>query len=68
MQDFKRVSKLQPGETPFQPSTYYKWHSLGKYQEIFKKFGGSLLIDVKALETLIRGGQETRTRGEEDAD
>ncbi len=63
MQNLVRISKIKnlPFNTPFKPSTYYKWWHLGKHKEIFVKVGGGLFLDIDRLEKLIeasRGRQE----------
>jgi hypothetical protein len=53
MQNLVRVSKTKSEELPIAPATLYKWHHLKRYPEIFRKFGGFLFVDLKALEALI---------------
>jgi hypothetical protein len=53
MQNLIRVSKAKREELPIAPATLYKWHYLKRYPEIFRKFGGFLFVDLKALEALI---------------
>ena len=56
MQNLVRVSKAKKEELPIAPATLYKWHHLKRYPEIFRKFGGFLFVDLKALEALIESG------------
>jgi hypothetical protein len=49
-----RVNKIDETNSPFARSTYYKWFHLKKYPEIFRKFGGSLFVDLEKLEKLIQ--------------
>jgi hypothetical protein len=51
MQNLVRVSKAEG--LPFKPQTFYKWFHLGKYPEIFVKFGGALFVDVERLAQVI---------------
>lgn len=51
MQNLVRVSKAD--NLPFKKQTFYKWFHLGKYPEIFVKFGGSLFVDVDRLSEAI---------------
>ena len=46
-----RVSKMD--DSLFKKQTYYKWFHLKKYPEIFVKFGGSLFVDLTALERVM---------------
>lgn len=64
---YVRVSKIKklPFKLPLEPSTFYKWHHLGRYPHLFKKIGGILLIDLEALRSLIeKSGHKQRERGE----
>jgi hypothetical protein len=56
MENLVRVCKAKEKELPFAPATFYKWHSIGRFPTIFRKFGGFLFVDLKALETLIKSG------------
>jgi hypothetical protein len=56
MQNLIRVSQAKKGDLPIAPATLYKWHHLRRYPEIFRKFGGFLFVDLKALEALIAAG------------
>jgi hypothetical protein len=49
-----RVNKIDKSNSPFARATYYKWFHLGKYPEIFRKFGGSLFVNLTELEKLIQ--------------
>ena len=51
MQNLVRVSKAD--NLPFKKQTFYKWFHLGKYPEIFVKFGGSLFVDLDRLSEAI---------------
>lgn len=65
MQNLIRVSKMKglPFKLPYEPQTFYKWFHLGKYPEIFVKFGGGLFVDLDALEQVMEKG---RVRGNGD--
>ncbi len=41
-----KKSELEKHNIPFAPSTFYYWHSTGKYSGIFVKVAGKLFIDV----------------------
>jgi len=57
MQKYVRVSKTKVrDDVPMEPSTLYKWHHMKRHPEIFRKVGGFLFVDLKALETLIEQG------------
>jgi hypothetical protein len=62
MQNLVRVSKA--AGLLFKPQTFYKWFHLGKYPEIFVKFGGGLFVDLEALERVM---EKARLRGNGDA-
>jgi len=47
MQNLVRVCKADG--LLFKPQTFYKWFHLGKYPEIFVKFGGALFVDLDRL-------------------
>jgi len=51
MSNLIRVSKAK--DLLFKPQTFYKWFHLGKYPEIFVKFGGSLFVDLDRLSEAI---------------
>lgn len=55
LERYVRVSQIKklPFKLPFERSTLYKWHHLGRYPHLFKKLGGILLIDLEALRSLI---------------
>ena len=57
MQNLVRVSKARREDLPIAPATLYKWHHLKRYPEIFRKFGGFLFVDLKALEAAIERGK-----------
>lgn len=61
MQNLVRVSKAEG--LPFKPQTFYKWFHLGKYPEIFVKFGGSLFIDVDRLTQAIDKSRPHKCQG-----
>ncbi len=61
MQNLVRVSKA--ADLPFKPSTFYKWHHVKKYPEIFIKFSGALFVDLAALERVM---EKARLRGNGD--
>jgi hypothetical protein len=49
-----RVSKLGDVlDCPIKPSTAYKWAHLGKYPQLFIKFGGILLLDLDKMGELL---------------
>lgn len=56
MENLVRVCKAREKDLPFAPATLYKYHSVGKFPSIFRKFGGFLFVDLKALEALIESG------------
>jgi hypothetical protein len=58
MEHLIRVSKANEANLPIRASTCYKWHSIGKYPEIFRKFGGFLFVDLNVLESLIESGEK----------
>ena len=62
MQNLVRVSKMKglPFKLPYEPQTFYKWFHLGKYPEIFVKFGGGLFVDLAALERVLEKGRGRR--------
>lgn len=51
MQNLVRVSKAEG--LPFKAATFYKWHRMQKYPEIFVKFAGSLFVDLDRLAEAI---------------
>lgn len=53
MKDLARVSRAREEGLPYKPATFYAWHYLGKYPEIFVKLGGGLFIDKKKLHEVI---------------
>ncbi|MBM4275878.1 MAG: helix-turn-helix domain-containing protein [Deltaproteobacteria bacterium] len=57
---FIRISQVE-SILPVKPSTIYKWRTQRKFSQIFKKLGGMVLIDVQALEELLKG--QSRPRG-----
>jgi hypothetical protein len=59
MQDLVRVCKAREKDLPFAPATLYKWNHLGKFPSIFRKIGGFLFVDLRALEALIESGGKT---------
>jgi hypothetical protein len=65
MQNLIRVSKMKdlPIKLPYEPQTFYKWFHLGKYPEIFVKFGGGLFVDLDALDRVL---EKARGRGNGD--
>jgi hypothetical protein len=58
MQNLVRVSKAD--NLPFKKSTFYKWFHLGKYPEIFVKFGG-LFVDLDRLAQAIDKSRPTES-------
>ena len=60
MQDMIRVCKAKESDLPFAPATLYKWHSIGKFPSIFRKFGGFLFVDIKALEAAIESAGKAK--------
>lgn len=58
MQNLIRVSKADG--LPFKPATFYKWHHVQKYPEIFVKISGSLFVDLDRLEELINASRGRR--------
>lgn len=59
MVNLVRVSKAK--DLPFKAATFYKWHHMQKFPEIFVKFGGSLFVDLDRLSEAIdksRGRRE----------
>jgi hypothetical protein len=56
MQNLVRLCKANEAKLPIKASTMYKWHSIGRYSSIFRKIGGFLFVDLKALEALIESG------------
>lgn len=63
MNNLVRVS--QANGLPFKKQTFYKWFHLGKYPEIFVKFGGALFIDVDRLTQAIDKSRPRRGNGDE---
>jgi hypothetical protein len=57
MKNLVRVSKSREKGLPVAPATFYKWHHLKKYPEIFRKIGGFLFVDLVALESAIEKGK-----------
>jgi hypothetical protein len=57
MQNVVRVSKAKAKDLPFEAATFYKWHHLGKFPEIFIKVGGSLFVDLDRLEKTLEAGR-----------
>jgi hypothetical protein len=55
MQNLVRVSKAEG--LPFKQQTFYKWFHLGKYPEIFVKFGGGLFVDLDRLDEVLEAGR-----------
>lgn len=53
--DLIRVSKAE--SLPLCKSTLYKWKHLGKFPELFVKLGGSLFVDLNALDAVIEAGR-----------
>ena len=51
MKNLVRVSKADG--LLVKPQTFYKWHHIGKYPEIFVKLSGALFVDLDRLEKLI---------------
>lgn len=39
-------------------STIYKWQKEGRYPEMFKKIGGSILVDIEKLIKLLEKGDD----------
>lgn len=58
MQNLVRVSKAK--DLPFRPQTFYKWFHLGKFPEIFVKFGGALFVDLDRLSEAINKSRPRR--------
>jgi hypothetical protein len=52
-----RVSRSQQHSLPFKASTFYKMHHMGRFPEMFVKFGGGLFIDLDALEQLVEASR-----------
>ena len=57
MKNLIRVSKAQEANLPFAIQTFYKWRHLGKFPEIFIKFGGALFLDLDALERALEANR-----------
>jgi hypothetical protein len=57
MKNLVRVSKSKEAGLPFATQTYFKWKHLGKYPELFIKFGGALFIDLDAHGKLMEAGR-----------
>jgi hypothetical protein len=47
---------------PLQPCTFYRYARQGIYPQIFKRFGGKLLVDLDEVEKILNGGAETGKR------
>lgn len=54
----KRVSKIEPGELPFQKSTFYRWRHLRKFPGLFVKCSGGLFVDLDELDKVIEKGRQ----------
>lgn len=50
------------GQLPLASATFYKWHHVKKYPEIFIKIGGALFVDLDRLEKILEAGRG-RPRG-----
>ncbi|NLI32227.1 MAG: hypothetical protein GX422_05510 [Deltaproteobacteria bacterium] len=55
--NLKRVSQIQPGESVFTRSTFYKIKHLGRYPNLFVKVGKSLFVDLDQLDRIIESGR-----------
>jgi hypothetical protein len=62
MQNLVRVSKAK--DLPVKPATLYKWHHLGKFSEIFRKFGGFLFVDLDRLSAAIDNSRPPSKAGQ----
>jgi hypothetical protein len=51
-----RLSKTN--DLPFARSTFYKWHCLNKYPNLFVKIAGSLFVDLAALDRIVEEGRK----------
>jgi hypothetical protein len=60
MQNLVRVSKANEKNLPFKPATFYKWHHLKKFPELFVRISGSLFVDLDRLAALIEQGRGRR--------
>ncbi|OQA74488.1 MAG: hypothetical protein BWY32_03590 [bacterium ADurb.Bin243] len=47
--------ELERGGIPFKRYTILRWHSTGKYPEIFAKIGGKVFINKEAWTKLVTG-------------
>ena len=61
MPNLVRLSKANC--LPLSKGTFYKWHHLKKYPQIFVKLGGALFIDLDALQKLVETGRQKGLRG-----
>lgn len=57
MRRLKRLSHIQPGETPFTRKTLYKFKYLGRLPGVFIKVGGALFVDLDELDKVIEAGR-----------
>lgn len=57
MQNLVRVSKAKEAGLPFATQTYFKWRHLGRFPEMFIKFGGALFIDLDVHKRLMEAGR-----------
>jgi len=53
-----RLSKAAENELPFAKRTFYKWHHLRRYPEIFRTMGRTLFVDLEALDGILEGGRQ----------
>ncbi len=48
---------LQEHGIPFRRSTLYKWRSIGKHPQLFRRVGGRVLLDLEAWHQLLEAGE-----------
>ncbi|GEM_PF-745054 len=53
-----RLSKASENELHFAKRTFYKWHHLQRYPELFVTMGRTVFIDMEALDGILEGGRQ----------
>ena len=53
-----RLSRADEHELPFAKQTFYRWHHLHRYPELFVKMGRTLFVDMDELDRILDRGRQ----------